>query len=202
MVVGSPVKGGEPMDNDTSNGGVYDDDSLEIVMDITSDTSGLGEDEYLVPIAGGSPKETGKKKEKDDNSQQGMPSRRASLASLALSASLSALPPKGSMGPPPIPRHGRITRSISGGHASTSHTKSPEADEAGISDMTMKTKDSSSSIGSPLGFLKNCVVFVDVRTDDGDDAGSLFVEMLKSAGAKVPLPTLSLCQRLKVTVSY
>jgi len=28
-------------------------------------------------------------------------------------------------------------------------------------------------------------VFVDVRTDDGDDAGSLFVEMLEGAGAKV-----------------
>lgn len=193
MVVGSPVKGGEPVDNDTSKGGVFDDDSLEIVMDITSDI--LGEDEYLVPIAGGSPKETGKKKEKDDDSQQGMPSRRASLASLALSASLSALPPKGSMGPPPIPRHGRITRSISGSHASTSHARSPEADEAGISDSALKKKDSS-SIGSPLRFLKNCIVFVDVRTDDGDDAGSLFVEMLKSAGAKVPLSTLSSYQRL------
>ena len=193
MVIGSPVKGGEPTNNDTSTGGVYDDDSLEIVMDITPDTSGLGEDEYLVPIAGGSPKETGKKKERDGDSQQGASSRRASLASLALSASLSALPaPKGSMGPPPIPRPGRITRSISGSHVSTSQTKSPEANEAGISDTALKT----SSIGSPLKFLKNCVVFVDVRTDDGDDAGSLFVEMLKSAGAKVPPTSISLYQRL------
>ncbi|KDQ55074.1 hypothetical protein JAAARDRAFT_107648, partial [Jaapia argillacea MUCL 33604] len=30
-----------------------------------------------------------------------------------------------------------------------------------------------------------CVIFVDVRTDDGDDAGGLFVEMLKGLGAKI-----------------
>ncbi|KZT23577.1 hypothetical protein NEOLEDRAFT_1069361 [Neolentinus lepideus HHB14362 ss-1] len=36
-----------------------------------------------------------------------------------------------------------------------------------------------------LGVLKDCTIFVDVRTDDGDDAGGLFVEMLMGLGAKI-----------------
>ncbi|KAI0318532.1 hypothetical protein OF83DRAFT_1022245, partial [Amylostereum chailletii] len=36
-----------------------------------------------------------------------------------------------------------------------------------------------------LKVLKQCTVFVDVRTDDGDDAGGLFVDMLRGLGAKV-----------------
>lgn len=36
-----------------------------------------------------------------------------------------------------------------------------------------------------LKVLKECIIFVDVRTDDGDDAGSLFVDMLKGLGARV-----------------
>ncbi|KZO96104.1 hypothetical protein CALVIDRAFT_481683 [Calocera viscosa TUFC12733] len=42
--------------------------------------------------------------------------------------------------------------------------------------------------------LAGCVVFVDVRTKDGDDAGGVFVEMLKSMGARVlksPTPSLT-----------
>ena len=35
--------------------------------------------------------------------------------------------------------------------------------------------------------LKDCIIFVDVRTEDGDDAGGLFVEMLKGLGARVCL---------------
>ena len=38
---------------------------------------------------------------------------------------------------------------------------------------------------SSLKVLKSCTVFVDVRTDDGDDAGGLFVDMLRGLGAKV-----------------
>jgi len=40
-----------------------------------------------------------------------------------------------------------------------------------------------SDVGS--GCLKGVVAFVDVRTAEGDDAGSVFIEMLKSCGAKV-----------------
>jgi hypothetical protein len=38
---------------------------------------------------------------------------------------------------------------------------------------------------SALKVLKKCAIFVDVRTDDGDDAGSLFVDMLRGLGARV-----------------
>ncbi|KAI0752991.1 hypothetical protein C8Q80DRAFT_1096439 [Daedaleopsis nitida] len=38
---------------------------------------------------------------------------------------------------------------------------------------------------SALAVLSNCRIFVDVRTDEGDDAGSLFVEMLRDMGAKI-----------------
>ena len=40
---------------------------------------------------------------------------------------------------------------------------------------------------SSLKILKGCAIFVDVRTEQGDDAGSLFVDMLKGLGAKVNL---------------
>ncbi|KAM5531113.1 hypothetical protein V8D89_015227 [Ganoderma adspersum] len=36
-----------------------------------------------------------------------------------------------------------------------------------------------------LAVLKDCRIFVDVRTEDGDDAGSLFVDMLRDLGAKI-----------------
>ncbi|KAN0081195.1 hypothetical protein V8E55_008819 [Tylopilus felleus] len=38
---------------------------------------------------------------------------------------------------------------------------------------------------SSLNILKRCATFVDVRTEQGDDAGSLFVDMLKGLGAKI-----------------
>ncbi|KAH0829200.1 hypothetical protein J3R83DRAFT_2760 [Lanmaoa asiatica] len=38
---------------------------------------------------------------------------------------------------------------------------------------------------SSLKILKRCVMFVDVRTEQGDDAGSLFVDMLRGLGAKI-----------------
>ena len=36
-----------------------------------------------------------------------------------------------------------------------------------------------------LDVLKHCTVFVDVRTDAGDDAGELFIQMLRDMGARV-----------------
>jgi len=47
------------------------------------------------------------------------------------------------------------------------------------------THDASNIIPESLKILHDCVIFVDVRTDDGDEAGSLFVEMLEGVGAKV-----------------
>lgn len=191
-VAGSPVKGGEPVNDINDDEPIVVDDadndakdhSLEIVMDSAPDTASLGADEYLVPIGGDSPKETGKTEEGSGIWQN--TSRRASLASLALSESLSALPPKGSMGPPSaIPRHGRVTRSTSNSYISTSQTNSPTDEKGRMMTDTVSKAQTKGSPSTSLGFMKDCVVFVDVRTDDGDDAGSLFVEMLESAGAKV-----------------
>ena len=36
-----------------------------------------------------------------------------------------------------------------------------------------------------LDVLDQCIVFVDVRTEEGEDAGALFVDMLRGLGAKV-----------------
>ena len=36
-----------------------------------------------------------------------------------------------------------------------------------------------------LKILNDCIIFVDVRTDDGDEAGSLFIDMLGGVGARV-----------------
>ncbi|KAL5483280.1 hypothetical protein ACEPAI_8510 [Sanghuangporus weigelae] len=52
------------------------------------------------------------------------------------------------------------------------------------------TKKSSGSMGrtkmpGSLDILDQCTVFVDVRTEEGEDAGALFVDMLRGLGAKV-----------------
>ena len=44
-----------------------------------------------------------------------------------------------------------------------------------------------------LKILNDCTIFVDVRTDDGDEAGSLFIDMLGGVGARVS-PTFSFQQ--------
>ncbi|KAL5638403.1 hypothetical protein ACGC1H_005177 [Rhizoctonia solani] len=52
-------------------------------------------------------------------------------------------------------------------------------DDATYEDSSKKVND------DPNAPLRSCVIFVDVRTADGEDAGSLFVDMLKGLGAKV-----------------
>jgi len=46
---------------------------------------------------------------------------------------------------------------------------------------------SSSTLASmeSLKILEDCVIFVDVRADTGDEAGSLFIEMLEGVGARI-----------------
>ncbi|KZT52666.1 hypothetical protein CALCODRAFT_520573 [Calocera cornea HHB12733] len=64
-------------------------------------------------------------------------------------------------------------------------------------DAANPSMDASTSAGATprmLSPLAGCVVFVDVRTKDGDDAGGVFVEMLKALGARVlksPTPSLT-----------
>ena len=128
-------------------------------------------------------------------------SRRASYVMHNLSQSLSALPDsppkrkeKGSMGPPPVPGTRTGLRSAS----STAPASSKDArgkTTPSASDQGKQETNSSGGSGKKkppvLKILKNCVVFVDVRTDEGDEAGGLFVEMLKGLGARVSLDVAS-----------
>jgi len=43
----------------------------------------------------------------------------------------------------------------------------------------------SSPVPETLKILTDCIIFVDVRTDDGVEAGSLFIDMLGGVGARV-----------------
>lgn len=142
-------------------------------------------------------------------------SRRASMASQFLSQSLSSLPktpprtagsegkgktraasgsyPAGSAGARTAPGAlGKTNRS--GAHVSA-HGKSGEPTSSDQANGTNGASGSNSNNSTPNGtivptagslkVLKGCKIFVDVRSDDGDDAGPLFVDMLEGMGAKV-----------------
>ncbi|KAG8687942.1 hypothetical protein FRC11_006342, partial [Ceratobasidium sp. 423] len=64
--------------------------------------------------------------------------------------------------------------------------KDGTGDDATYEEPSKKAND------DPNAPLRSCVIFVDVRTAEGEDAGSLFVDMLKGLGAKIvskPTPT-------------
>jgi len=122
-------------------------------------------------------------------------SRRASYVMHNLSQSLSALPDsppkrreKGLMGPPPIPGTRSGLRSASSTVPSSSKDTQGKTTPGG-SDRGKQDTNGSGGSGKKkapvLKILKSCVVFVDVRTDEGDEAGGLFAEMLRGLGARV-----------------
>jgi len=205
-VVASPVKGGE-----------QDPDATipDYCMHDTGESA--AGDVFLAPSSEpkkSSENSKGKGKEKDSTSDSWLSnaSRRVSMASQALSQSLNSLPPPtigGLMGPPATPpgRRGGV-RSSSSSYPSTSGASSgsptntfgtrssariAKAVASGLMQAGKKAASespagaSTTSVPDSLKILKDCVIFVDVRTDDGDEAGSLFVEMLESVGAKVCL---------------
>lgn len=136
---------------------------------------------------------------------EGWDSRRASSALHALSQSLSAL----SKSPPKLVATGTRTglRSSSstyyGASGAGSGPKSAqdakdkgklnEGTDGAASQQNAPSKsviatrpvEGGSAGKSVLKVLKKCAIFVDVRTDDGDDAGSLFVDMLRGLGARI-----------------
>ncbi|KAG2055689.1 hypothetical protein BDR06DRAFT_933823 [Suillus hirtellus] len=136
---------------------------------------------------------------------EGWDSRRASSALHALSQSLSSLPKT----PPKVVAPGTRTglRSSSstyyGASGASSGFKSAQdskdrcrpnegTDGAASqrnalskSDAAASPMEGGSAGKSVLKVLKKCAIFVDVRTDDGDDAGSLFVDMLRGLGARI-----------------
>jgi len=153
------------------------------------------------PSGSGNVDSEGKGKERQIDAWRNNASRRASLASQALSQSLSSLPKtpprtiKGSMGPPPVPRYPGL-RSASSSYPSSSSSGFKKAEtapgaigrgtESHVSSGKNEINGSGKKAGrSALKVLKECVIFVDVRTDDGDHAGSLFVDMLKGLGARI-----------------
>ena len=158
-------------------------------------------------------------------------SRRASMASQALTQSLSSIPrtpSKGLMGPPRTPKRsasssyptaasvskdkpaedkrvvreegagatksapsmlGRV-KSGSDGHVGTSRSARIFAQEKADAESVVTEAETDASTdkvnaSGTLTMLRDCVIFVDVRTDNGDDAGGLFVDMLKGMGARV-----------------
>lgn len=142
----------------------------------------------------------------DKGKQRAVPSSTlnpASLALHALSESLSSLPQAPT---PPNPRvvgtrTGLRSSSAAAGKESPVLDGSGNVDPGGNSEVhdsggagpSNGTVNSSGGIKkSSLNILKPCAIFVDVRTEQGDDAGSLFVDMLKGLGAKVrivPVPS-------------
>jgi hypothetical protein len=125
-------------------------------------------------------------------------SRRASLASQFLQQTLAVLP---STPPPPKSSDSKskaAERSQFSSQRTRSGLRSGSSSDVGSSRSTPKTLSNGHVVGahvsksgsttatsSSLKVLKSCTIFVDVRTDDGDDAGGLFVDMLKGLGAKV-----------------
>lgn len=61
---------------------------------------------------------------------------------------------------------------------------------------------STSASSVPLEILKDCVIFVDVKTEDGEDAGSLFVDMLRGLGAKVYISLIGPAGMLTPVVDF
>ncbi len=134
-------------------------------------------------------------------------SRRASLASQFLQQTLAVLP---STPTPGSSKSTSIVRSQSSSQGTRSGLRSgssldlagprsaPGAPSNGFdarvhaSHSSTATKESSAMKPSSLKVLKSCIIFVDVRTDDGDDAGGLFVDMLRGLGAKACTFSLAL----------
>ncbi|TFK44858.1 hypothetical protein BDQ12DRAFT_39073 [Crucibulum laeve] len=202
-VMASPVKGADGTDN------VLDDtmDSSEVQptntsMDLSEGTSDLD------AIVAGSTGEEGKEKKRD--AWKSNASRRASMASQALSQSLSSLPipilsGKGQMGPPATPPRIGMRSSSSSYPLSTSTSPGKVAPgaartsaritktapgalgkvKAAVASVKKGEETTQNPMADALNILKDCVIFVDVRTDDGDEAGSLFTEMLEGVGAKI-----------------
>jgi len=223
-VMASPVKGAAAGDGDGDTDmdmdGMKDSDQLSLLANgDVSKESGVSE---------ARPSAKGKKKEKREEWRANA-SRRVSLASQALSQSLSALPfangreasTLGIIGLPatPLKDGRRDARSASSTYpmGSTSaadggagrHREGPENSHGtrtvtrslrkaeGVQEMnggpgaTVGKKAGTSAGHKSLKILDGCVIFVDVRNDDGDEVGSLFVEMLEGVGAKVGIKLAS-----------
>ncbi|KAF9812299.1 hypothetical protein IEO21_06241 [Rhodonia placenta] len=125
-------------------------------------------------------------------------SRRASLASHLLSQLLTPHPQTPDAqpsvpAPATAPGHSHVLRTTSTSHLARTapgptRTTSIGARVSGRRAASMapeSPQDSTAGVPGQLDVLKECTIFVDVRTDDGDDAGGLFVDMLRGMGARI-----------------
>lgn len=64
----------------------------------------------------------------------------------------------------------------------TAHNREPGDESFSVGDHSLASLCTSASVGT---FLKGVVAFVDVKTAEGDDASGVFVNMLKTCGARV-----------------
>jgi hypothetical protein len=208
MVLGSPVKGGESADETMIDDNKADEDAKTNVTEEALDNN------FMAPAN----ISTATVLAEDSTPTEG--SKETHPLSRSLSALPIAKPPtKGLMGPPPTPTSvGNISNRSTGSNASGASSASPsQAGPLGATRSSARIAKSaptlakmksgsdghaSSSKGaagaaSPLApvskaqkILDGCVIFVDVKTEAGDEAGSVFVTMLEELGARVRMKSL------------
>jgi hypothetical protein len=115
-------------------------------------------------------------------------SMRASLAMQGLNESLAEVPhtPPSAAELPMRQTRSRATGSMGPPTAPVSTSGSPAGDgstTAGPSRVSRSGRGKRAE--QTLGVLGDCTVFLDVRTDDGDDASEMFAQMLLAMGARV-----------------
>ncbi|KAH9060539.1 hypothetical protein EDB87DRAFT_1726860 [Lactarius vividus] len=126
-------------------------------------------------------------------------SRRASLASQFLQQTLAVLPatpPGGSKSTDVVRPQSSSQGTRSGLRSSSGLDVAGSRSASGVPLNGPNVRTHASHLGATAGapsatkpsslkVLKSCTIFVDVRTDDGDNAGGLFVDMLRGLGAKI-----------------
>jgi hypothetical protein len=216
MVEGSPVKGGErTMDGDVTMTDASRAEPNELQQPQTPTSTAAEAQNALTEVF--TPTDDVDDTKSKSSGWLGGASRRASLASKMLAQSLQDIPqtpPAKEMPPPPVPAH---ATNGSGGSRSSSRLKaaaaaaSDKADAAHVSKRgpassssgTERSAEASGGKGkastpkaATLDVLRDCTIFVDVRTDEGDDAGGLFKEMLQGLGARLLARVGSSCTHI------
>ncbi|KAI0364135.1 hypothetical protein BV20DRAFT_956854 [Pilatotrama ljubarskyi] len=99
------------------------------------------------------------------------------------------------MPPPPVPppRPTRHSTRLATGALSTPPGAGSSRTGATGSEKDKGKERAKGESPSALAVLRGCTIFVDVRTEEGDDAGGLFVDMLKGLGAKMATRVGSRC---------
>ncbi|KAI9064573.1 hypothetical protein FKP32DRAFT_1540641, partial [Trametes sanguinea] len=98
------------------------------------------------------------------------------------------------MPPPPVPpprTRSHNTRLATGALSTPPNANSSRSSAGDKGKGKERAKEGESP--AALAVLRGCTIFVDVRTEEGDDAGALFVDMLRGLGAKIATRVGSRC---------